>query len=102
MTCKKAQGFLEQHHTVVHDISDATKQKIDRDRAIDLIAGMERIVAAKGKKIDILELNPQPDEAAILALLLGPTGNLRAPTAKVGTTLLVGFNDEAYEQVLGS
>jgi hypothetical protein len=31
---------------------------------------------------------------------LGPTGNLRAPTAKVGKTLLVGFNDEVYNEAL--
>jgi hypothetical protein len=31
--------------------------------------------------------------------MLGPTGNLRAPTLKVGKTLLVGFNEEAYEGV---
>lgn len=67
-----------------------------------LLAGMDRIVAAKGKKIDVLELQPAPEEAAILALLLGPTGNLRAPTAKVGRTLLVGFSPDTYEQVLGS
>ena len=32
--------------------------------------------------------------------MLGPTGNLRAPTVKVGKTMIVGFNDEAYQQVL--
>ena len=33
--------------------------------------------------------------------LLGPTGNLRAPTARVGKTLVVGFNPEVYSEVLG-
>ena len=37
----------------------------------------------------------------VLARLMGPTGNLRAPTARVGTTLMVGFNEEAYAEVLG-
>ena len=32
---------------------------------------------------------------------MGPTGNLRAPTARIGTTLVVGFNDEAYRELLG-
>jgi len=31
--------------------------------------------------------------------MLGPTGNLRAPTARVGKTLLVGFNDEVYGKI---
>ena len=33
--------------------------------------------------------------------MLGPTGNLRAPTLRVGKTTLVGFNEEAYDSVLG-
>ena len=31
--------------------------------------------------------------------MLGPTGNLRAPTLRVGKTVIVGFNDEAYASV---
>jgi hypothetical protein len=31
--------------------------------------------------------------------MLGPTGNLRAPTLRVGDTLLVGFNEEAYTAI---
>ena len=33
--------------------------------------------------------------------MIGPSGNLRAPTLRVGTTLVVGFNDEMYDTVLG-
>ena len=33
--------------------------------------------------------------------LLGPTGNLRAPTLRVGKTLLVGFDESSYVDVLG-
>jgi arsenate reductase-like glutaredoxin family protein len=32
--------------------------------------------------------------------LLGPTGNLRAPTIKKGKTLFVGFNEEAYQALV--
>jgi hypothetical protein len=30
-----------------------------------------------------------------------PSGNLKAPTLRHGGTLLVGFGEEAYQQVLG-
>jgi hypothetical protein len=33
--------------------------------------------------------------------MLGPTGNLRAPTLRAGRTLVVGFDEEAYRKVLG-
>jgi hypothetical protein len=36
-----------------------------------------------------------------VAAMLGPTGNLRAPTARVGKTLLVGFNEDTYKGVFG-
>lgn len=32
--------------------------------------------------------------------MLGPTGNLRAPTLRVGRTLVVGFDEETYRKVL--
>jgi len=33
--------------------------------------------------------------------MLGPTGNLRAPTLVVGKIVLVGFHDAAWKAVLG-
>jgi len=42
----------------------------------------------------------RPPRAELLELLLGPTGGLRAPTLRVGRTLLVGFNAEAYTKTL--
>jgi len=38
---------------------------------------------------------------AMLDAMLGSTGNLRAPTLVVGKTLLVGYNEDVYENVLG-
>jgi hypothetical protein len=43
----------------------------------------------------------KPDPEAIKALLLGPTGNLRAPTMRHGRTLLVGFEEATYNKILG-
>lgn len=40
------------------------------------------------------------DLDAAAAAMLGPTGNLRAPTLKVGRTLIVGFDEDSYRSVL--
>lgn len=32
--------------------------------------------------------------------MLGPTGNLRAPTFRIGRTLVVGFHEETYRALL--
>jgi arsenate reductase-like glutaredoxin family protein len=60
------------------------------------------LLVAKGKKVVELDLKKdKPTEEEILKLILGPTGNLRAPTLKVGKTLVVGFSDEMYASVFG-
>ena len=57
---------------------------------------------AKGKKIVTFDMKKSPpDDDTLAAHLLGPTGNLRAPTLRKGRTLLVGFSEEAYREVLG-
>lgn len=61
-----------------------------------------RLVAAKGKKITTIDLRTAPPADDVLAaLLLGPTGNLRAPTMRVGQTILVGYNDQAFTEIFG-
>jgi hypothetical protein len=42
----------------------------------------------------------KPSRAELLAALLGPTGNLRAPTIKLGRTLLVGFDPDMYRRLV--
>ena len=102
MTCKKAQGFLEQHAIPVKTVIDANKQKQGRAEALRLAKSAGKIVVAKGKNIVSFDMkkNP-PDDETLLLHLLGPTGNLRAPTVRVGQSLLVGFNEEAYQRVVG-
>ena len=57
---------------------------------------------AKGKKVSTFSMSKDaPDDATLLAHLLGPTGNLRAPTIVRGKTLLVGFNEEVYADSMG-
>lgn len=81
---------------------NGTKTRYGGDEALALLAGVKKLVAARGKKITVFDLvHDRPHDETLLAHLLGPTGNLRAPTARVGSTLLVGFNEDAYKQVLG-
>jgi arsenate reductase-like glutaredoxin family protein len=81
---------------------DGKKVRYGAEDALKLLDGIDKLVAAKGKKIEVFDLKKnRPDDAVLLAHLMGPTGNLRAPTARVDKTLLVGFNEDAYRQVLG-
>lgn len=78
------------------DTLDA-KAKWGRDDALKLVARASVIVVARGSKVVTFSMTRnQPDEETLLAHLLGPTGRLRAPTLRIGKTLLVGFNADAY------
>jgi hypothetical protein len=87
---------------VAGDVVDATKERRGRDEALKLSKSAGRVVAAKGKKIVVFDMKKTPpDDDTLAAHILGPTGNLKAPTLRIGETLLVGFGEEAYQQVLG-
>ena len=102
MTCQKARGFLGQFKVAATETVDARKERYDAEDALALLVGVEQLVAARGKTFEVLDLKKdRPADDVLLAHLMGPTGNLRAPTARVGTTLVVGFNEDVYKQVLG-
>ena len=58
-------------------------------------------MATRGKRVIRVDLKrDQPDDATLRSLLIGPSGNLRAPTLRVGRTLLVGFDEPTYRRFL--
>jgi arsenate reductase-like glutaredoxin family protein len=81
----------------VGDVTDATKNRKGRAEALALAKTANTIIVAKGKKHVVFDLKKDPPaDDTLVAHLLGPTGNLRAPTVIIGKTLYVGFNDDAW------
>ena len=64
---------------------------------------MRELIVTKGKKISRFKLATmdRPDDDTLAAAMLGPTGNLRAPTIRQGKKLIVGFNEDAYREFFG-
>jgi hypothetical protein len=59
-------------------------------------------VVARGKKVIEFDMRKAPpDDDTLASYLLGPTGNLKAPTLRKGKLLLVGFGEAAYREVFG-
>jgi hypothetical protein len=86
---------------VVGPVANAATEKRGRAEALALARSARRVVVGRGKKVTVFDLaDDPPDDDTLAAHLLGPTGNLKAPTLLVGQTLLVGFNEEAYRQWL--
>jgi arsenate reductase-like glutaredoxin family protein len=101
MTCAKTQGFLAKRKVAVTAQADAKKATIKGAAALEVLKDIDQLYVAKGTRVVHLDLKrEQPPRKDLLALLLGPTGNLRAPTLRKGRTLIVGFDEATYERVL--
>lgn len=74
-------------------------RKLSRTDAISLATSVESITIAKGKKVASFVISGEVSEDIINGML-GPTGNLRAPTLISGKHLIVGFNEEIYQKLL--
>ena len=80
---------------------DARKSTLKEKEALELIREVDEIYVSKGKQVVHVDLKQEkPDKASLAALMLGPTGNLRAPTLRKGRTLIVGFDEATYAKLL--
>ena len=102
MSCGRAQGFLAKTKTDTLELVDARKQLLRLKDALALVADADELYAAKGKRVERIDLRAgRPDRTTLKRLMIGPTGRLRAPTLRIGRTLLVGFDEATYRKLLG-
>lgn len=77
---------------------DAKKEAFSGEAAWQVIAGAEKVYVAVGKKI--LDFDPsRADKDIMLKKITGPSGNLRAPTLRLGKVFYIGFHPEMYEKI---
>lgn len=84
----------------IDEIVDARKDVIQAEGAWELFHGADSLYVGRGKKT----VSFTPDSATkdeILKVTLGRTGNLRAPTLRVGKRFYVGYNEEMYRELIG-
>lgn len=92
--------MFDERNISIDEVVEARKQKVEGDDAWNLLSGAESIVVGRGKKVVVFD--PENDTRDdILKVCLGRTGNLRAPTLKMGKLLVVGFNDDMYAEYVG-
>ena len=75
-------------------------RKLGKKDAAAIAKAASKLIVAKGKKVTRFSPGGKAS-AEIVEAMLGPTGNLRAPTIRKGKTVLVGFNDEVFGEIFG-
>jgi len=101
MSCTRADAYFAKRGLTAGTVVDAKKERIGEKAALALARGMRTVVVSKGTRVATFDLRADRiADSDLAAVIMGPTGNLRAPTLKAGTTLLVGFNAEAWDRVL--
>lgn len=101
-TCAKADAYIESRGIKVREAVDARKEKLGKREIAQILRKTARVIATKGKKVIDWDLKRDPPiEKELYEALLGPTGNLRAPSIRSGKTLAVGFSEEAWDKVFG-
>ncbi len=91
----KASRFLDARKIEPKEAVPASR-KLGRSDAAALAKRASRVLVAKGKKLDTFK--PAGTKACVDAML-GPTGNLRAPSIRIGKTVIVGFNEEVFGEL---
>lgn len=101
MTCVRAQEFLAKNKVEAETTTDAKKAPLAKKEALAFVRTADEVYAGKGKKVVHFDLKKdKPSDADLEAAVIGPSGNLRAPTLKIGRTLIVGFDEETYRKFL--
>ena len=75
-----------------------------RDEALALLDGMTELRVAKGKKLVRVDLtaDDRPSDSELVGMMTSRWGKLRAPAMRVGTTFVVGFNQDMLATVFGN
>lgn len=90
---------MDAHGIQAKELVPASR-KLGRKDAAALAREASKVIVMKGKKVSEFSPGGKAPKDCVDAML-GPTGNLRAPTLRFGKTILVGFNEDVYASTLG-
>lgn len=66
-----------------------------------LLQGVQTVLVSNGRTLSRFELGSKKlDRAELLSRMIGPTGNLRAPTVRRGPLLVVGYHADSMKALI--
>lgn len=81
------------------ELTIAPKVKFPREDALAVVRKATTILVSQRKKLLTFDATSSDDDIA--AVILGRSGNLRVPTIHIGDTVIVGYHEDAYQQLFG-
>ena len=88
---------MEASNIEIKETVSASK-KLSESEARKILKSANTLYVAKGKKLSEFSVEKSVPKEAVAAML-GPTGNLRAPTLCVGKKVIVGYNEDLYKDI---
>ncbi len=81
---------------------DARKNRYELAELDDVFGAAKTLIACRGKSSVTFDLTADDLDRELMAKkVLGPAGTLRAPTLKVGRTVVVGFSEPGWTEFFG-
>ncbi len=90
------------NNNIEHEKMENARQAVYTEKDFtNIFKGIDLLIAFKGKKVEQFDMKSKKyDKALLKKMILGPTGNFRAPAIKKGKKMFIGFNEESYKQYL--
>ncbi len=76
----------------------SASKKLGKSEAESLLDKALKIIILKGKKTNFFDIKNEK-KASIIPFMLGPTGNLRAPTIIYKNLIIIGFNEDKFNDI---
>ena len=80
---------------------DARRKRIGPSEVADVVKDADLLLVSKGRSLARYDLKRRDfDRGEMLARMVGPTGNLRAPTLRRDRLVVVGFHPDALRELV--
>lgn len=97
--CRKAQEYLADFELDVRERVDARRTRIGPSALSKVVDGARTVLVSNGRSVARYDLKGgSRGSSEMYARMVGPTGNLRAPTLRRGGLVVVGYHAESMRE----
>jgi arsenate reductase-like glutaredoxin family protein len=99
--CAKAKEFLSEYELDVRQTLDARRTRIGPSGVAAVVEDAKTVLVSDGRSVRRYDVaKRQHDRSDMLARMVGPTGNLRAPTIRRNGLVVVGYHVDSMKELV--